>query len=66
MLEPKRLLILTSRTGGGHLSLALALRDLLAGDVPGIQGIAIFGNVERYDFSSTRSGTNLNRGDLHR
>ena len=34
MSEPKRILILTSKTGGGHLSLALALRDLLAGDAP--------------------------------
>lgn len=34
MSEPKRILILTSKTGGGHLSLAESLRDLLANDVP--------------------------------
>jgi UDP-N-acetylglucosamine:LPS N-acetylglucosamine transferase len=34
MSEPKRILILTSQTGGGHLSLAESLRDLLANDVP--------------------------------
>ena len=34
MSEPERILILTSKTGGGHLSLAESLRDLLASDVP--------------------------------
>src|SRR5690242_15287344 len=32
MVTKKRALILTSRTGGGHVSLALALRDLLDRD----------------------------------
>lgn len=34
MPEPKRILILTSRTGGGHVSLAESLRDLLSSDRP--------------------------------
>jgi len=34
MPERKRILILTSKTGGGHVSLAEALRDLLEHDVP--------------------------------
>ena len=34
MSEPERILILTSKTGGGHLSLAESLRDLLASDRP--------------------------------
>jgi UDP-N-acetylglucosamine:LPS N-acetylglucosamine transferase len=34
MPEPKRILILTSKTGGGHLSLAESLRDLLVADMP--------------------------------
>lgn len=33
MSEPKRILILTSQTGGGHLSLAESLRDLLISEV---------------------------------
>ena len=39
MSESKRILILTSKTGGGHLSLAEALRDLLSGNVPVIGGM---------------------------
>jgi UDP-N-acetylglucosamine:LPS N-acetylglucosamine transferase len=31
MFRPKRILILTSKTGGGHLSLAESLRDILTG-----------------------------------
>ncbi len=34
MLSQKNILILTSRTGGGHVSLAEALRDLLIADLP--------------------------------
>ena len=33
MLSQKNILILTSKTGGGHISLAEALRDLLEGNV---------------------------------
>src|SRR5579862_6794901 len=33
MLSQKNILILTSRTGGGHLSLAEALRDLIEEDI---------------------------------
>ena len=33
MSEPKHILILTSKTGGGHLSLAESLRDLLVSEV---------------------------------
>ncbi len=34
MLDQKKILILTSRTGGGHISLAESLRDLLIQDEP--------------------------------
>lgn len=34
MSEPKRILILTSKTGGGHVSLAESLRDLLSNNMP--------------------------------
>lgn len=34
MSEPKQVLILTSKTGGGHVSLAESIRDLLASIVP--------------------------------
>ncbi|HEY6541669.1 MAG TPA: hypothetical protein VIZ18_12055, partial [Ktedonobacteraceae bacterium] len=34
MSKPERILILTSKTGGGHLSLAESLCDLLASDMP--------------------------------
>ncbi len=34
MLSQKNILILTSKTGGGHISLAEALRDLLEQDLP--------------------------------
>ena len=34
MSEPKRILILTSTTGGGHVSLAESLRDLLSSNIP--------------------------------
>ncbi len=34
MLDQKKILILTSRTGGGHVSLAESLRDLLIQDEP--------------------------------
>ena len=33
MLRQKNILILTSKTGGGHISLAEALRDLLVEDI---------------------------------
>src|SRR3984893_5335678 len=38
MPKRKSILILTSKTGGGHLSLAQALRDLLESGVPTIKG----------------------------
>jgi UDP-N-acetylglucosamine:LPS N-acetylglucosamine transferase len=38
MPKRKSILILTSKTGGGHLSLAEALRDLLASGVPATEG----------------------------
>src|SRR5689334_18715717 len=34
MSEPKQVLILTSQTGGGHVSLAESIRDLLTSIVP--------------------------------
>lgn len=43
MLKQKTILILTSKTGGGHVSLAEALRDLLAQDEP--TGDEVYENV---------------------
>lgn len=38
MLSGKHILILTSKTGGGHVSLAEALRDMIIGEAPEIGG----------------------------
>ena len=38
MLDQKKILILTSKTGGGHVSLAEAIRDLLDSDVQATDG----------------------------
>src|SRR5690348_16740454 len=46
MSEPKRILILTSKTGGGHLSLAESMRDLLVND----------GSVTREEYEQDTEG----------